>query len=328
MNPLCPVEYDKVIKTSETLHVQNGSRLPREEFPLNGNLRAISALSDSLVWVSGSEGHVYKTIDGGFNWQSCRIPNSLDFRSLHAFDLNNACAASAGLSNEGQAIVYRTEDGGRSWREVLNIQEKGYFISGMKFWDDDNGIILCDPVNNIFQVYLTDNGGRTWKLQAENPQLQNYQNEAIFAASNTSLSVYKDSEIWFTTGVSKARVFYSSDRGRTWEVFDTPVKCKGQISGLFSIAFLDSNEGIAVGGEYGSQEGQSCIITTKNGGRTWNVRTTDQFSNECLFCVAWNNSIPVMIEGSSRTFHSAVCTSTKIWMAGPGKVACAKRSLL
>jgi photosystem II stability/assembly factor-like uncharacterized protein len=81
-----------------------------------------------------------------------------------------------------------------------------------------------------------------------------------------------DPNIWFATGGKAARVFHSSDRGHTWEVFDTPIAHGPDSQGIFSIAFRDASHGVIAGGDYKhpDQDGANLAFTT-DGGKTWTV---------------------------------------------------------
>jgi photosystem II stability/assembly factor-like uncharacterized protein len=77
---------------------------------------------------------------------------------------------------------------------------------------------------------------------------------------------------WFATGGRAGRVFHSPDRGRTWQVFDTPIAHGPDSAGIFSIAFRDATHGIIAGGDYQrpSQDGPNLAFTS-DGGHTWTL---------------------------------------------------------
>ena len=77
--------------------------------------------------------------------------------------------------------------------------------------------------------------------------------------------------MWIGTGGgARARVFRSTDRGRTWQVADTPLHAGNAASGIFSLAFSDSRHGVAVGGEYSKpKEEFDNVAVTDDGGATW-----------------------------------------------------------
>lgn len=325
MNQIAPDKVGSLVKANFTaLDILLPQDLSKTEFSLKGNLRAISIVSEDIVWVSGASENVYRTEDGGGTWQAWPTGESADFRCCHAFNQAEACIASSGHSEDGKAFVSRTENGGVSWKRVLTITTPHYFISGMRFWDSKHGIILCDPVDGLFQIFLTEDGGCTWKQQESNHQLQAFPREVVFAASNTCMALQGDNEIWFATGGAEiARVFHSHNRGYQWEVYETPFKCHSKLSGLFSISFHNSLEGIAVGGDYENPgaSSQANIIITQDGGKTWDPLTNPRVGKLCLFCAAWVDQRPIVVEGSSKTFHTVAISKNKIWMAGPDKAA-------
>jgi photosystem II stability/assembly factor-like uncharacterized protein len=81
-----------------------------------------------------------------------------------------------------------------------------------------------------------------------------------------------DPNIWFATGGKAARVFHSTDRGHTWQVFDTPITHGPDSAGIFSIAFRDSAHGVIAGGDYKhpDQHGPNLAFTA-DAGKTWTV---------------------------------------------------------
>lgn len=95
--------------------------------------------------------------------------------------------------------------------------------------------------------------------------------EAAFAASNTNI-VAKGNNTWVVSGGKKARVFFSSDKGKTWNVYDTPIVQGKNMTGIFSVDFYDDNIGIIAGGDYEVpvQNFQNKAITF-DGGKTWKL---------------------------------------------------------
>ena len=81
-----------------------------------------------------------------------------------------------------------------------------------------------------------------------------------------------DPNIWFATGGKAVRVFHSPDRGKTWQVFDTPIIHGPDSAGIFSIAFRDPLHGVIAGGDYKhpDQDGPNLAFTS-DGGQTWTL---------------------------------------------------------
>ena len=236
------------------------------------SFRSVCAVSDKIVWVSGSKGTFVKTIDGGKTWIAMQVQGdeSLDFRDVHAFDAQNAILMSAGEAEKGNAKIYRTQDGGKTWRIVYQTSQKGIFFDGIDFWDAKNGIVFSDPIDGKFVILKTKDGGKSWNpINPENIP-ENQKGEVAFAASGTSLVTFGKNQAFICTGGGEsARVFYTENQGENWSVVKTNMPAS-QAAGLFGLRFLDKQHGIAIGGDY--QEVNKAIpnvLLTSDGGNTW-----------------------------------------------------------
>jgi photosystem II stability/assembly factor-like uncharacterized protein len=217
--------------------------------PTGAELRGLSVVSDKVAWASGAKGTVLRTVDGS-SWQAIGVPGAdkIDFRDIQAFDASTAVVMGAGPGAASR--IYRTTDGGASWRLVVTNPVAEGFWDAMAFWDKDNGILFGDPVKGSFQVYTTQDGGNSWQEVAARG-IEAMPNEGAFAASGTCLTVAGSSDAWIASGGSAtARVFHSSDRGKTWRASSTPVPAGAAARGVFSVAFLNPKEGFAAGGDY------------------------------------------------------------------------------
>lgn len=258
--------------------------------PTTASLRGLSVVNQNVVWASGTGGTVIKTIDGGKNWSVNVVPGAegLDFRGIKAFDENNAVIISSGPAEKGQAHIYRTNDGGKTWQQAFEEKRAGIFFDAVAFWDRNHGIVLSDPVEGKFAVFTTGDGGATWK-QIPPPALPGaLPNEGAFAASNSCLIVQGTSNVWFATGGAKmARVFRSDDRGQSWEVGETPLHPANASSGIFSLAFKDPKNGVAVGGDYQKPESSDLpnVLFTADGGQNWQLGSRTEPSGMYLSSV-------------------------------------------
>jgi len=221
--------------------------------PAKASFRGLSAVDDTIVWASGTEGTVLRTTDAGATWDVLKVPKSeeLDFRGVRAFDAATAVIMSSGPAEKGQARVYRTTDGGKTWNLVLEERTKGAFFDAVAFFDAQHGILLGDPVDGHFMVYITADGGQTWQRVAPDRLPAAVPNEGAFAASNSCLAVEGTNNAWFATGgASVARIFRSTNLGESWSVFNTPVRPTNASTGIFSLVFQGALHGMAVGGDY------------------------------------------------------------------------------
>lgn len=235
----------------------------------SAELRGLSVVSDKVAWASGAKGTVLRTVDGKA-WQAMQVPEAdkIDFRDIQAFDAKTAVVMGAGPGAASR--IYRTTDGGATWALVTTNGVAEGFWDALAFWDKDNGILFGDPVKGSFQVYTTNDGGRSWQ-EVASKGIEAMPNEGAFAASGTCLTVAGSSDAWIATGGSAtSRVFHSADRGKTWRVSSTPIPAGAAARGVFSVAFLNTKEGFAAGGDY--KETRMAGINgahTNDGGANW-----------------------------------------------------------
>jgi photosystem II stability/assembly factor-like uncharacterized protein len=234
----------------------------------NTSMRGLSVLSDSVAWVSGSNGHVGKTLDGGktWEWMQPKGYEKLDFRDIEAFDKLKAIVVNAG----SPAYILKTVDGGKNWTEIYKNTDSAIFLDGMAFWDSQQGIIFGDPIKNKMQLLKTTDGGISWQDISANLKKELKLGEAGFAASGTTIRTGSGGKVWIASGGAVSNIYYSANYGQTWKVYPCPIIQGESSTGPFSIAFLNSKKGIAVGGNYlKDKENENNILITKNGGKSW-----------------------------------------------------------
>jgi photosystem II stability/assembly factor-like uncharacterized protein len=234
-------------------------------------LRGISAVSSKVAWASGAKGTVLRTIDGGQTWETMVVvgADSLDFRDIEAFDQNNAFVLSIGPGD--QSRIYKTADGGRIWQRQFTNSDPRAFYDCFAFWDKTHGIAVSDSVDGKFPLIATSDG-MSWNPVAVKNMPAALPNEGAFAASGTCIATYGKNDVWFGTGGPAARVFHSSDRGKSWSVAETPILHGAATQGVFSLAFWTAKDGVAVGGDYKEPtKGEKTAAFTHDGGKTWTL---------------------------------------------------------
>jgi photosystem II stability/assembly factor-like uncharacterized protein len=232
-------------------------------------LRGLSVVSAQVAWASGTRGTVIHTVDGGQHWTLDTVPGAakLDLRAIAATSATVAHAMS--IADSGR--IFRTTDGGRTWSQQFMSLRKGSFFDAIRFWDEEHGIAISDPVDGRFLVITTSDGGETWEEMPGDAMPMALPNEGAFAASGSCLAVSGRYDVWFATGGGAvARVFHSSDRGQTWAVSETPIRVGAASTGIFSVEFRDATHGVIAGGDYQKPPlGGRNLALTSNGGRSW-----------------------------------------------------------
>ena len=274
---------------------------------VTARLRGLSVVSRRIVWASGSEGTVLRTVDGGQSWRQVGPPGvaDLQFRDIEAFDARRAVALSIGPGE--QSRIYRTTDGGRTWTESFRNLDPAAFYDCMAFFDQRHGLALSDPVGGRFRILSTSDGGRSWRVLPTEGMPAALPGEFAFAASGQCLVTDHGRRAWFGTGGgAQARVFRSDDGGATWQVSATPIH-SGPTAGIFALAFRGQQHGFAVGGDFLTPTvAPDSLAVTSDGGATWQL--VADAPNEYRSGAAWvtgQAAVAVGPSGSDATRDAA-----------------------
>jgi photosystem II stability/assembly factor-like uncharacterized protein len=232
------------------------------------SLRGLSLVNEKIIWLSGSNGSVARSVDGGetFEWLKPKGYEKLDFRDIEAFDDQHAIIVNAG----SPAYILKTTDGGKNWTEHYKNLDSAIFLDGMGFWGKDKGLIFGDPIQNKMQLVKTVDAGQSWQDIASNLTVNLAEGEAAFAASGSTIKTLAGGKVWIATGGKVSNIYFSADYGQNWKVFKCPILQGENSTGPFSIDFYDKKHGVAVGGNYlKDKENSNNILLTADGGQTW-----------------------------------------------------------
>ena len=230
------------------------------------NVRALE-INEGRVVAATSRGQIYQNVgfknefDLGRYWQITE--DSLLGNNFRALAFQGDYTYTLSIGNPAKLF----QGGALKYYE----SHPKVFYDAMDFWNDQEGIAIGDPTEDCMSIIITRDGGETWtKLSCEDlPKAK--EGEAAFAASDTNIAIVGD-HTWVATGGKASRILYSNDKGKTWEVFDTPIIQGKATTGMYSIDFYDENNGFAIGGDY-TQPNDTLAnkIRTVDGGKTWQV---------------------------------------------------------
>jgi photosystem II stability/assembly factor-like uncharacterized protein len=204
------------------------------------------------------------------------------------------------------ALLYKISKEDLSYELVYQENHEKVFYDSMQFWNDKEGIAIGDPIEGSFSVITTRDGGVSWqKIPSDRlPQLDD--GEAAFAASNTNI-VIKGKATWLVSGGKKARVFYSSDKGTSWSVVETPIVQGKQMTGIFTADFYNSSVGFISGGNYEvlNQNFDNKAVT-HDGGKTWKLVAQNQGFGyaSCIQYIPNSNGKGLISVGASGIYYS------------------------
>lgn len=254
------------------------------------SIRGMSIVNDKILWVSGSNGTVGRSLNGGdsIQWMKVSGFEKRDFRDIEAFDAHTAII----IAIDTPAVILKTINGGITWKIVFEDKTPGMFLDAMEFWNINSGIVVGDPIDGKIFIARTFDGGNTWRglPEAYYPTVE--KGEAMFAASGTNVTKLNKQEAVFVTGGKSSRLFVRDSKTVL------PIVQGEDYTGANSIAVYDEKNMIVVGGDFSKDTSryQNCILT-KDKGKTFVTPQTPPFGYRS--CVAYISKKQLITCGTS-----------------------------
>lgn len=211
------------------------------------------------------------------------------------------------------ALLYRISKDNLETKIVYQENHEKVFYDSMQFWNDKEGIAVGDPVENTLSILITRDGGNSWTKIPSRQLPQVREGEAAFAASNSNI-VIKGNAAWIVSGGKKSRVFYSSNKGKSWTVYETPIVQGQQMTGIFTADFYDKKEGFVAGGNYEvpNQNFDNKAVTV-DAGKHWSLIAQNQGFGyaSCVQYVPHSLGKGIVTVGASGLYYTA--DGGKLW---------------
>ncbi|MFL5788662.1 MAG: oxidoreductase [Flavisolibacter sp.] len=269
------------------------------------SLRGLSVVNNEVIWVSGSNGTIGKSTNGGKDWKWLVVKGfeKSDFRDIEAFDGSTAIIMAVGAP----AYILRTADGGNSWKVVYENKSKGMFLDAMEFWNEQAGIVIGDPINGKFFIARTFDGGSSWREVPSNYLPLADSGEACFAASGTNIRALDNDEAVFVSGGLHSNVYIRNEK------LQLPILQGTETSGANSITVWDrfKKKGgyqlVVVGGDFNNDTvaRQNCYYSTDRG-KSWHAsKVPPNGYRSCVEYLAKKQLITCGLTGVDYTFDNA-----------------------
>jgi photosystem II stability/assembly factor-like uncharacterized protein len=232
------------------------------------DLTSVYFMNKDTGWVTGEDGLLLKTINGGNSWVA--QPTNLSWIKKIIF-IDNYTGFLAGVSSHWGKLL-KTTDGGNTWNEKQTLMEEFDYPSDIFFIDQNIGwlILLTDEMSSGPYMQKTTDGGETW---FEIPNCPGGSFESIYFTD--------ESKGWLATvgtyGVGG--LYKTTDGGASW------VESLGAIFQRFAnVCFLDDNTGWCVSTLYIPDStisiAQRIIYRTTNAGIDWDIQFCDTTYSE------------------------------------------------
>lgn len=277
----------------------------------NNSYRGLSVVNNKIIWVSGNNGTVERSVDGGKSFEVIKVKGfeKNDFRDIEAFDANTAVI----MAVAEPAFILRTENGGKDWNTVYQNTTKGMFLDAMDF-KGKNGVVIGDPINGRFFLATSSDKGKTWNEVPDNERPIADSGEACFASSGTNIRITKGTNPIFITGGLSSH-FYTGNKK-----IAIPILQGKESTGANSIALKNNKILIVVGGDFLQKDetNKNCVITN-DGGKTWHspknpptgYRSCVEYLNKNTWITCGLNGVDISYDNgetwtkiSDQSFHA------------------------
>ncbi|GGF10794.1 hypothetical protein GCM10011383_22500 [Hymenobacter cavernae] len=235
----------------------------------------LKVIDNNVAWAATSNiddtdgsllpGYEYaRTTDGGATWTTTEISAlTIDEYSLGIFgvDANTAYVTVKDFTS-GSSRIIKTTDGGTTWATSFTFSSQASIPVIVGFFNTNEGVCIGYPttINGPFEIYTTSNAGVSWTRATNVPASLTPSSSSIEYVASVK-PVVAGNSIWFVTG--KNRIYYSSDKGKTWNV-----SAPTSTNPLQGLAFQDANNGLVIG--LNAQNTSHTLLRTTDGGATWN----------------------------------------------------------
>ncbi len=321
---------------------------------IKSSFRGLSVPSDSIIWVSGSNGTVGRSLDAGQTWKWMIVPGfeKKDFRDIEAFDAETAII----MAVDNPAYILKTKDGGNSWKVVFEKEQEGMFLDAMDF-EGDTGICIGDPIvidtflGKRFYILNSDDKGDSWTENNGAFVSPASSAEFVFAASGSNiinipigLKLTKlinpkiTKAIFITGGVESNLVFYNLYG--SYRRIKIPIMQGHPSSGAFSITTGDNGQIYIAGGDYNEywKDSRNVVFTTNAGWKRSSVhgyRSCIIQTDKKNFITCGTNGVDMSFDGCKtwKLIHGDgargkdgfnVCAKSKtgkaVYFAGTGRI--------
>ena len=127
---------------------------------------APSPLQAATVWVGTDDGLIYITRDDGKHWTAVTPPEMTAWSKVSQIEAGHFDAATAYASvdrhrlGDNHPYIYRTHDGGRTWRNVTGGIPEGAYVNSVKEDPQAKGLLYAATE---LRVYVSFNDGAQWQ---------------------------------------------------------------------------------------------------------------------------------------------------------------------
>ena len=268
----------------------NGATFQVQPSVMSAYLRTIYMINENSGWITGNNGLVLQTTNGGTNWNTVTLPNAStgSITKVEFVDAYTGWIFAYGYIAAGS--IWKTTDGGNSWNEQIH----GSASEGVK-WASAVEPNTCYYITSSITstgIFKTTNGGTNWnQLSYPNPG-----------------NLWSIKMVNPTTGYvcGDAGAIYRTTDGTNWTQISSPAS-----HNYTTTDWKDVNNGvIGAGSGFAARTtngGQSWLVYNTGGSAVWSVRMVHpdtiwaaqafgfvhKFMRGVTSVIEWRNEVPM-----------------------------------
>jgi len=210
---------------------------------------AVCPAEPSIVWVGTGEGNprnsagvgrgVYKSLDGGRTWKKMGLEKTEHIARivLHPRDPDIAYAAATGptWSEGGERGVFRTTDGGRTWKQVLHVDPRTGAADLAMAPDNPHRLLAAMWEHRRWPwffksggpgsgLYASSDGGDTWKKLTAKEGLP----EGELGRCGVAFAPSRPNVAYALVEARRNVLLRSDDGGATWRTVNSQANVSGR----------------------------------------------------------------------------------------------------
>ena len=226
-------------------YIANAQWISQNPLPQEKKLSSVYFTNANTGYTVGDSGVILKTIDAGTSWSALSSGTTNYLGSICFTNLNTGYAVGG--------TILKTSDGGSSWSDISGGMSLS--LTSVCFPDANTGY----AGGGSWDFIKTTDAGASWT----------YLGPADYENGNLSSVYFTNTNIGYRTSgyVNAGTIDKTTDGGLTW--FNLLYI---NVRELFSVYFVDSDIGYAVGGDFWTER-NSVILKTTNGGADWTTQT-------------------------------------------------------
>lgn len=210
----------------------------------------IAILNDSVMYMSGNNGIIIQSTDGGLNWKTLTTNVTEQIWGIHFV------SPKIGYAVGSNGLIMRTANGGKDWE----IRPSGTNHLFYKVTVTEAGVCFASGSNILLR---SEDGGGSWNAVDFFP---------FEAPADWIRSIqFVNDQIGYACA-DIGRIYKTTDGGNNWHRLPSITQ-----EPLFELHFLDENFGMICGFN-------GTILKTENGGMSWTPMTSP-IGNEHLYSI-------------------------------------------